>query len=867
MAAQLKLPFEQPLMTYPSLGNLMDAIQQEDMEDKNREYFREMAKEVEIKNDIAQKVLNNRLSVVKTPQEKDRAHFHYDEYQKESRKLLNFCERMMGKREKEIDSLELEQPEGVLEVKEISKEKLDEKLKEIIDQPQYVEPIRKNTLPPHYSREIRRYEPPKPVKQKEREDLIEKVKEMTGEKIKGGKREKSVEVDTDLSWDHEGLKPLPKAPKNRLDESPKPPRAPKAPKAKTDAEETSKKEYSANGGDTKEGKYPEIPPKMTKNKKEIPPEKKQDSGIGKRSDKHNGKLNLESPDNPVDKKTARWIEEQNEFLGKQKEKGSDGDKKERDAPTFNPNGPVKVLQWPRATYHTGYERSPQHLVGAQGDQAPQPPMVVTNRRNGSWGSQGKRYPLKERPRNQWGGYGKQYGTSSERRGYQTYRTDRTQLQSHNTAYESQRQGRYLPAKGTGSGQGGNRGNGDENDKKKYRDTRISQESDSHEESDTEDSYEFEITSQQLSQVTPGEGALKIKLSKKKPLKITAGAPDGQSQTIPMELEHIPSSKRPDPRSQVDTTSESTLPTRGLEAPLFITSILPENDVGLQRETSTKRGNDLKGSTNYGLTKERVTQVQSSGTQGSQGPVRVQNPPGNGGGGDSPGGTSGDQRFPGEGRGPPGRNNNQAGGGGDDDPDPSDDGDGDDSSSTDFSAPRKRKHKSPKYVYVIQGPPGPKGQEGQPGQAGRDGRDGQNFTLTKELEETLRAHRPNLDTTGLENSFDQFGRTMFEVLNAQHRTNQKLEEQFRRANGTQEYQAEAMQDMAQANFQMKYDHMFAGVPMYDGTDPDTFDDWLYQIESLCELNHRDVRVELMGRASAQVKRIIRSLPLDIDWEIA
>ena len=104
------------------------------------------------------------------------------------------------------------------------------------------------------------------------------------------------------------------------------------------------------------------------------------------------------------------------------------------------------------------------------------------------------------------------------------------------------------------------------------------------------------------------------------------------------------------------------------------------------------------------------------------------------------------------------------------------------------------------------------------------------------------------------------------MNAQHRTNQKLEEQFRRANETQEYQAEAMQDLAQVNFQMKYD-MFAGVPMYDGTDPDTFDDWLYQIESLCELSHRDVRVELMGRASAQVKRIIRSLPMDIEWEIA
>ena len=93
------------------------------------------------------------------------------------------------------------------------------------------------------------------------------------------------------------------------------------------------------------------------------------------------------------------------------------------------------------------------------------------------------------------------------------------------------------------------------------------------------------------------------------------------------------------------------------------------------------------------------------------------------------------------------------------------------------------------------------------------------------------------------------------------------EQFRRANETQEFQTEAMQDMAQANFQMKFDHMFAGVPIYDGTDPDTFDDWLYQIESLCEMSHRDVRIELMGWASAQVRHIIRSIPLDIEWEVA
>ena len=640
-----------------------------------------------------------------------------------------------------------------------------------------------------------------------------------------------MEVDTDLSWDHEGLKPFPKAPKERINENPKPPRTPKVPKAKVNAVETFKKEHSAFSGDSKEDKYSEIPHKENKERKEAPPVKKQDPSIGKKSSKNDERWNSASSENPVDKKTARWIEEQNEFLGKQKEKEFERDKKERGPPVFNPNGLVKVLQKQKATYHTGHEQPHQHLMGAQNGQAPHPPMIVTNRGDGSWRSPGKRYPLKERRKTQWGGYGKQYGTGGERRGYQTYGTDRTQPQSHNTAYGLQRQGSYFPTTSTGNEQGGNGGGEDRNDKKKYRDMRVNHENESHEESDTEDSYEFEITSQQLSQVTPGGGALKIKLSKKKPLKITVGAPDGQSETIPMELECNWGSKRTVPSSHVDTTSESTLPTRGSGVPIFIPPIHPEKNEKPQKGTSTKRVNNLKSSTNYGLTKERVTQVQDSDTRRSQGPIRDRNPPGNGGGGDSSRGTSGDQRFPGKGRGPSRGNGNQGGGGGDDDPDPSDDGDGDDSSSTDSSAPRKRKHKSPKYVYVLQGPPGPKGQEGQPGQVGRDGRDGQNLSLTKELEETLKAHRPNLDTTGLENSFDQFGRTIYEVLNAQHRTNQKLEEQFRRANETQEYQAEAMQDMAQANFQMKYDHMFAGVPMYDGTDPDTFDDWLYQIESM------------------------------------
>ena len=292
---------------------------------------------------------------------------------------------------------------------------MNEKLKEIIDQPQHVKPIGENTLPPYYSREMSRYEPPNPIKQKEREDLLEKVREMTSEESKGSKGEKLVEVDTDLSWDHEGLRPLPKTHKDRLNGSPKPPRVPKVPKVGGNTEGTFKKECPSFGADYKEGKYPESA--LTENKDGIVvhQEKKQVPEIDKKDDKNDERWDFESPRNLVDEKTARWIEEQNEFLGKQEEKEFEKDRKERDPPVSNPSGPIKVLQKKRANLRTGYEQTPQHLMGAQKGQAPHPPLVVTNRGDVGWRDPGKRYPLKEKRRTQWGGYGKQYGTGGEKK--------------------------------------------------------------------------------------------------------------------------------------------------------------------------------------------------------------------------------------------------------------------------------------------------------------------------------------------------------------------------------------------------------------------------------------------------------------------
>ena len=80
VVAMLNLPFEKSLMTYASLGYVMDIVQQKDLSDKNREFFQELMRGVEIKNAIAQKVLNNRLAAVGNSEEEAEVDIQHKEY-------------------------------------------------------------------------------------------------------------------------------------------------------------------------------------------------------------------------------------------------------------------------------------------------------------------------------------------------------------------------------------------------------------------------------------------------------------------------------------------------------------------------------------------------------------------------------------------------------------------------------------------------------------------------------------------------------------------------------------------------------------------------------------------------------------------
>ena len=254
----------------------------------------------------------------------------FEGYKKESRKLIDFCRRMRDKRSKREEYGELEQPQGVPDVKPISEKELDEKIKEAWITPKEAQNIGEDTIPPQYSREISRYEPPIPVREKEKEDLLEKVREITSGESKGSKDEKQAEGETELSWNHEGLEPYP---------SPERPKPQRDPKGKGTPKEDVKGNETLNKGLTgKESQEEKEEPfgraeedlAIPKPIEIIPKELEKDSDV-KRGHPKEG--------NGVDKNTEQWVDDQNKFWEKKRESLEETIPK-----VFEPQGPVKILQ-------------------------------------------------------------------------------------------------------------------------------------------------------------------------------------------------------------------------------------------------------------------------------------------------------------------------------------------------------------------------------------------------------------------------------------------------------------------------------------------------------------------------------------------
>ena len=205
---------------------------------------------------------------------------------------------------------------------------------------------------------------------------------------------------------------------------------------------------------------------------------------------------------------------------------------------FEPRGPVKILWRKRYTSTTIPNQVPRRPIDSRYSQK-QSSYWLTEYEGVRYKKElGAGYNSKEKKWPQGNGYGKRYGTGKEKETGKSYKSNGTHSQTYYTTQGPRRNGRHLPAKGPGNGQDGSGGDEGRDDKKKFRNTKYDFEDKGEEESDTEDSYELEISPKQLNQVTPGGGVLKIKLSKKKAIKITAGAPDGEPDPAQTKLKTV-----------------------------------------------------------------------------------------------------------------------------------------------------------------------------------------------------------------------------------------------------------------------------------------------------------------------------------------
>ena len=135
VTSMLGLPFKETLDTYPSLDSIMRVVEQEDLREKGESFFEELMGGIEIKNAIAAKVYQNISLKVTNSKEEAEITREFENYKKESKKLIDFCKKMIDKRGKREEYEGLEQPQGVPDVEPISKRELDEKIKEALITP------------------------------------------------------------------------------------------------------------------------------------------------------------------------------------------------------------------------------------------------------------------------------------------------------------------------------------------------------------------------------------------------------------------------------------------------------------------------------------------------------------------------------------------------------------------------------------------------------------------------------------------------------------------------------------------------------------------------------------------------------------
>ena len=78
---------------------------------------------------------------------------------------------------------------------------------------------------------------------------------------------------------------------------------------------------------------------------------------------------------------------------------------------------------------------------------------------------------------------------------------------------------------------------------------------------------------------------------------------------------------------------------------------------------------------------------------------------------------------------------------------------------------------------------------------------------------------------LENTFGTVGQSMLQLARAQDQTNRYLQEHLQQGQMNMQAHTGALQQLATSTYQRNFDHIFASIPIYDGSNREDFFPWL------------------------------------------
>ena len=123
----------------------------------------------------------------------------------------------------------------------------------------------------------------------------------------------------------------------------------------------------------------------------------------------------------------------------------------------------------------------------------------------------------------------------------------------------------------------------------------------------------------------------------------------------------------------------------------------------------------------------------------------------------------------------------------------------------------------------------------------------------------------LDTTSLENTFGTIGQSMLQLARAQDQTNRYLQEHLQQGQVNIQAHTGTLQQLATSTYQRNFDHIFASIPIYDGSSREDFFPWLECLEAACFYSGRNIKTEALGRSVGPVQNVIMALPDAHSWK--